>query len=750
MAQPVVGDTRSGVLEEIVVTARKREENLQDAPVAVSAFSAKTLERNRLVRIDDLQQTVPTLLVTKTPGWIGAANVSLRGISTSDTNATNEYPVALYLDGVYIARTTGSLFSLNDLERVEVLRGPQGTLSGRNATAGSIALYTKPPAEEFGVQQKLSYGTYNDIMSRTTVDLGRLGDTGLTARVAFMHNQVDGYVHNALTSDSNSPGAVRANAVAVAIRGDWGRLIADYKFDYDDEKGQGGNTQVIAATPTFVTFFQNYNPGFTLQPKFLENIEEKVVGYAAQTVQGQSLTIRYDVNDKIEIKSITGYRELHNIYTQISGTYPQLRGNASATGAPPFTIQDVALSLIPRVAVNQHQWSQEFQLTGKVERFSYVGGLYYFSERADQSYGKTGSLSVTVLSPTSARFAPPALLDFVNYSKSKAVYGQMSYTPPVLDDKLELTVGGRWTRDRKRLIQTNPTPGSNLIPIPRDVSRSFSNFSAEGSVRYQWKPDVISYFRVAQAYRAGGISARDTTFAPNGYAPEKEISYELGMKAELFDHRVRFNGDVYLTQYNDLQITTSFTAALGCQSSALCSTVINAASADYKGVEGELTVIPVRGLELSGTIGYIKPHYNSFRINLSATGDIARDPSLRYANLSKLTSSASATYRFEPMSFGDLSVRVNWNYHSKRYFNSQTTATNFNEEFADPGFHNIGAQITLANVRQPIFKESLTVQVYGSNLLDKHQFLQGASLGSFATVGYGPGRTFGVSLIGKF
>lgn len=744
-------DDRTGSLEEIVVTARKRAEDLQTTPVAVSAISAETLERNRLVRLDDLQQTVPSLVVYKNPGLVGTATVAIRGISASDYIPTNESPVAMYVDGVYVARAIGAMFSLNDLERVEVLRGPQGTLSGRNATAGSIALYTKAPAQEFGVQQKLSYGTFNDIVSRTTVDLGRLGDTGLTARLAWMHHETDGYVNNTATSRSKSPGAVKSDSAAVAVRGDWGRLTADYRFDYSFDKGQGGNTQIVAANATFLSFLQANNPGFALQPKFQKTISQPVVGFTSQETYGHSLTLNYAVNDNIQLKSITGYRSLSSIYASNQGANGALNVNVSASGAAPFAIRTIPfVSSIPRVEIGQHQWSQEFQLNGKTERLSYVAGLYYFKETADETYGSTGSLSLTVLTATTGRYGAPSFLDFVNHSRSKAAYGQVSYTPPVLDDKLELTVGGRYTRDRKRLIQTNPKPGSSLIPIPRDASRSFSNFSGEGSIKYRWTPDVMTYLRVAQAYKAGGISARDTTYAPNGFEPEKEISYELGIKADLLDNHVRFNGDIYYTDYKDLQVFNSFTAAQGCLSSTVCSTVVNAGRAVYKGAEAELTVIPVRGLELNGSIGYIKPRYKEFLINVSATGDIAHDPSVRYGNLSKLTSSASATYRFEPQSFGDPSVRVNWDYHSKRYFNNQTTAVNFNEQIADPGFHNLGFQIMLDNIPQSIFKRSLSVQVYGSNLLGKHQVLQSISLGSYAVTAFGPGRTFGVALNGKF
>jgi iron complex outermembrane receptor protein len=750
-AQTTTGDTRSGTLEEIVVTARKREENLQTTPVAVSAVSSQMLENNRLTRIDDLQKAVPSLVIFANPGLIGTATYTLRGFTSSDFIPTNENPVAVYIDGVYVARPIASLFSLTDLERVEVLRGPQGTLSGRNATAGSISMFTKGPEDHFRVQQKLSYGTYNDILSRTTIDTGQLGGTGLTARIAYLHHQSDGYIRNTLTTASRSPGAVNTNAVFFALHGSWGdNFTADYKFDFSDTHGVGQFQQLAAMPATNLAFFQTYNPGFQLYPTFQKSLAIKEEAHPKDFVEGHSLTLRYDLTPEIQLKSITGIRRLSSTYTSTTGTYPQLFGNVSPTGAAPFSIQPVYISNIPNVLIKQREWTQEFQLTGKTERFSWVGGLYYFKERSFETYHGTGSLTTTVLSATTGRFGVPGFLDFVNYSTSKAAYGQVSYTPPILDDKLEVTAGARYTKDHKHLIQTNPKPGSSLIPIPRDVSRGFSNLSGEGSIKYQWTSETMTYFRIAQAYKAGGISARDTTVLVNGYAPEKELSFELGLKTQFLDNRVRLNADVYHTKYKDLQIATSFNSLQGCLSSSICSATINAGRATYDGVEAELTVVPTRGLELNGNLGYIRPKYQSLRLNQTATGDIAHTSGTVFGYLAKLTTGASAQYTFEPMSAGTLSGRISWSYHSKRYFANQVLPTNFSAQLADPGYHDVSAQIVLADIPQHLLPGSLTASVYSSNLLNKHQVLQGIDAGIYGIKSYGPGRTFGVSLTGTF
>jgi iron complex outermembrane receptor protein len=739
---------QSNTIEQVVVTARKRAENLQRTPLSVSALSSTMIEKYRLLKVDDLQKIVPNLVIYNAPGFLSTTIISIRGISSTDYIPTNESPVAVYVDGVYVARQMGALFSLNDLERVEVLRGPQGTLNGRNATAGSVALFTKRPTDHFDFDQKFSYGSFNDWTTRTIIDTGELFHSGVTMRLDYMHHSKDGYIRNILTEPSNSIGAIQADYVTAALHKDFTpKFTADYKFDWSMARGQGANFQVVAATPNWLAFFKNYNPGFQLQPNFMDTVQEKLVGRSRDIVTGNSLTLNWRYSDDLSFKSITGYRWINSIYPSVQGIYPQLFGNVSSTGLPgTFSIKGIAISQIPRAQILQDQVSEELQMNGKTGDFTYVAGVYYFSENASENYDPYGSLSTTVLSPLAGLYRAPAFLTFTNHAISRALYGQVSYTPPILDGKLEITGGLRYTMDTKHLIQTQPAPGSATVHIPRDVSRNFYNLSGEGEIKYQWTPGTMTYFRVGQAYRGGGISARDTT-APNGFAPEKEISYEVGVKSDFMDHHVRFNGDMYWTDYSNLQVFQTYLAPL-CLSSAVCSTVVNAGNATYKGFEAELTVLPFKGWELDASVGYVYPHYNSFFIN--PTTDIANTAFVRYGNISRWTSSAAVTYNFEPMPIGNLSARVNWYYHSKRWFTNSTIGDVFADTVVDPGYHDVGFQVILADIPQHFFPGNLTLEVYGTNLLDDHPVVQAIHLGTYATEAFGPGSEFGVSLEGKF
>ena len=220
---------REGPLEEIVVTAQKRTENLQDTPLAVSAVTSETIEQRGISDISSLTSIAPNLVVGMTGA--GTANVAMfiRGIGEADTVLTADTPVGIYVDGVVLGRTSGAIFDLVDLERIEVLRGPQGTLYGRNTTGGAVNLISKKPGDRFGAEQLFSYGRFDLLQSKTTIDTGEWGSSGIRARATYLHKQRDGYVDNLLRSDSGDPGAYNIDAFRVAFGyGKGGALRLDY------------------------------------------------------------------------------------------------------------------------------------------------------------------------------------------------------------------------------------------------------------------------------------------------------------------------------------------------------------------------------------------------------------------------------------------------------------------------------------------------------------------------------------------
>lgn len=739
-------------IRDIVVTARKRAENIQDTPLAISAISSKTLEEAQLKTVGDLDKAVPSLVTFQSGNLVGTPIFALRGLSTSDYIPTNENPVALYVDGVYVARQQGALFGLEDLQRVEVLRGPQGTLNGRNATAGSISLYTRNPEPDFSISQKFSYGTFQNFVSATTVNLGKLGETGLSVRASYYHNDRNGYVHNLATTDKSLwPGALKEDAIFAAVRGQWGNLTVDYKFDYDKKVGLGPGYQIQTLSATYAAFLNTYNPGVQfIRPAFDSEWNFKVLTPSRDKGEGHSLNMVLDISPQLTLKSITGLRKINTSYESVFAPLPVgTVGNVATSVSGPYSIQPIQISDIQVVHIHQHQFSQEFQLLGKSDRLSYVLGLYYFRERAREDYGTTGSLFLGVLNATNALWgaARATFIDFSALAISRAAFGQMTYVPPVFDDRIELTAGLRYTADKKNLVQTQPVPGTSVVPIPRDVSRKDHNLSAEGTIKVKWTPEVMTYFRVAQAYKAGGFSPRDTTYSPNGYAPEKVISYELGVKAELLDRHLRINADVYQSNFRNIQINQIFTAAQGCLSSATCSTTVADGKARYRGFEAEVTAVPVSGFELNGSVGYVDPKWQRLLANPSATSNIAGNPGVVFGGLAKWTAAGAAKYTFA-LPFADLTFRGAVNYHSQRYFTNVVTSTNNAEVLKDPGYTNFSAQIILSGIK--VSDASFTLSVYGDNLSNKHPVLQGIDATVASGRSYGPGRTFGISLKGTY
>ena len=224
-------------LTDIVVTARRTNESLQKTPIAITALSAAALDKANVQQIDKIAQIAPNLVIQPAPGFTGAAGVSIRGIGENDPSLAADSRVGFYLDGVYVARQAGALFDLVDVERVEVLRGPQGTLFGRNTTGGAIQLVTRKPSDTFGVDAKASYGRYDDWTMRARIDTGLNETLPVAASFAYLHRERDGYFDSTATSDSRDPGSLNTDALSAALKADLGDVRFDYAYDRNSQVG---------------------------------------------------------------------------------------------------------------------------------------------------------------------------------------------------------------------------------------------------------------------------------------------------------------------------------------------------------------------------------------------------------------------------------------------------------------------------------------------------------------------------------
>lgn len=751
------GSARTAGLEEIIVTARRTTETMQDVPVAITAIGGAFLERQNVMDATALPRMAPNLTIAQQPGSQSAAAVFIRGIGNQEPSALSEQGVGIYLDGVYLARAGGAVFDLLDLERVEVLRGPQGTTFGRNTIGGALQLVSKRPANDFGVSAKAGFARYNDWFVRSRVDTGELGGSGIALSFAAMHREAGGYVDNALTPSSKDPGSLNSDAFAVAAKGDFGDLMVNYNFDFADRRGANAFFQTILARPDVAEYFgQSESLGgapFQLGADRMQNVLQAPYarpGYerdfiAHSKIWGHSLTVEYDALPGLTLKSITGYRRFfQNAINQLSGN-GDLRGSVvtfDGNGTASLMTSEVFNYALHNTPQRQRQFSQEFQLLGSSGDFSYLGGVYYFHERASEDNYQQITL-VTPISGLAAFGLPNAAADilaantdltadslvgmnvspnqaFGGTAESAAVFGQVSWKPAALDEKLEFTVGGRYTQDKK----TAELAG-DIQPVQTGLV-NFTNVSWLGSLSYRVTPDVMIYGRVSSGYRSGGINPR-AGFV-NQFAPEKAIAYEAGFKSELFDRRLRVNISAYLTDYDNLQVQ-QFAADSGGASSL----TVNAGKVQLKGFEAEATIAPIAGLVFDGSVGYIHTNHKEFLFRDPLT-NVVRD----VADVARPIYTPSWSTRIGgeySAAVGDALARfrVDYSWRSKVYFNVLDEITPFNVEARSRADENLRMRLSLEDVKMG--GSTMSVGLWGDNITNQKNIAYSIDFGSLGFAG---------------
>lgn len=750
-------------IQDIVVTARRTSESLQKTPISITALGSAALEKINVTQVDKIAQVAPNLVISQQSSSLSAASINIRGIGQTDPSLALDTAVGVYLDGVYVARSAGSIFDLVDLERIEVLRGPQGTLFGRNTTGGAIQLVSKKPQDEFGVTVKGGYGTRNNWFGRGRIDTGEFGDSGVSAAFSYYHRQRDGYFDNFYTKKSKDPGALNVDALTAALRGDFGPLQIGYAFDYDNRTGTPAFFQTVAATPDALAYysrspanggvpFQFVGPDQRLKEGFQLGYNGRIG--AKSVSQGHNLTMSYEFAPALTVKSITGYRKLAigNVLS-LSGQ-GDLRGPVVDFTSPTLvSVQGVHPYDGQNDPQRQHQFSEELQATGKVGDFSYVGGLYYFTEKGSEFNQQQFTL---VQRPAALPFLgfPVAVANAIaaqgydliglnlsplaayrSRSSSYAAFGQISWRPASLEG-FELTGGVRYTKDKKRLTLLN---SSNGVPDAGNGTDrvSFDNVSWLGSASYQFTPSILGYAKASSGYKSGGFNPRapgsidaSGRFALNSFQPEKLVSYEGGLKTDFFDRRLRVNLSAFYSKYDDLQVP-QFASGTGGASTLL----VNAGKADFKGVELEVTAVPVHGLTLNGSLGYTDPKYKTFLFlnpNTNVVSNIAS--TARFPNVAKFNSYVAAEYQFDPMSFGQISARVSYAYRSHVYFYPNDAVNPFQRDVDSPATNNVDARVALANI--PLGGNAKgELAVLGENLLNEDQVVYGIDFSALGTGG---------------
>ncbi|WP_397606043.1 TonB-dependent receptor [Sphingorhabdus sp.] len=579
-------------LEQIVVTAQKRETDLQATPIAISVLSDDALANRRVTSLVDLADgSIPSLRVGQFARRNSALVVCIRGICpASDTNQPSRDATAgIYVDGVYLGRPQGLAAALFDVERIEVLKGPQGTLFGRNAIGGALNIVTREPSDEFSFRATAGARNLDGYSGEVHANIP--GSDGLAVKIDGLVQRRDGQVSG--TADGQ-PGFNFYDRRGFAIRALWKAtetLTLDFAFDIARDETTPSYLQLLAVpTPTSVA------PIVTVGRKRLSKADIIVSQQPSVGNQtGVRFTMKWNPFDIGEFRSITAYRRIdQGQYDNSAGpTAGVFRANAN------FARYSIARS-------DQDQISQELQFVGKVGRLNFATGLYYFKENASDDAWAVNTLTWNANGtgytrlPSLAAGAENPFPDRASAAKAKslAAYGQFTWNPPIFEDRISLTGGLRYTSDKRS--------GGLLKVNGRDdfASFTFSSNRVDPAVSVQIEPadDIHLYAKWEQAYRAGGANSRSLTYAPFG--PETIKSTEIGIKSEFWDRRIRINLAAFKSDYSDQQVDFNRNAIVQGSLRTVNETVNVPGTSKIKGFEAEVTMNPFDGLILGASYAY--------------------------------------------------------------------------------------------------------------------------------------------------
>ena len=603
---PTRSDSDRAVLDTIVVTARRREENLQDTPIAVSAFSAKALEERQVFTTDDLTLVTPNLQFRNNAPLAGnnsSSQVFIRGIGQTDPTSTVDPGVGLYIDDVYMGAAVGGTMDFRDIASVQVLRGPQGTLFGRNTIGGAILITTTAPGDEFGGSALVGFGSDNLRNGFVAIDVP-FADS-LKSRFTFGARKQDGYVTR--VTDGKDLGDT--NTYTATAKFVWTPIVAldaTLSFDYT-HSDENGTPLVFAAINESATFPRVASadagcPGYTFGPNPVPMIADDRCANDFQARGpyanngtfplesrlknwGVALNVGYRFGDAVKFKSISSYRELD-------------WGGTRDADNTPLTILHTLYD------VTSWQASQELQLAYDTERLSGVGGVYYFRQLSND----IATVELNPPPPGIQRDSDNNRVD--NYSW--AAFTQWTYK---FNDRLGVTAGARYTRDTKRSYPdqydfANPT----VQQIPqRWYEDTFSDFTPSASINYRWSDQVMTYLSYSRGFKGGGwnshfnaVLTEAERLALHEFDPETARTIEAGFKLDLLGNTLRLNGAVFTTDYTDMQVTYRGPAPNG-----VAPFLTNAGKASIDGAELELNWVPITRWTIDASVGYLDASIDS-------------------------------------------------------------------------------------------------------------------------------------------
>lgn len=720
VALPVAAQTteQTGTgLEEVIVTAQRREESAQRVPIAVTALSADALERAGIQSLPQVAQLTPGLQFQA----IGASSTPfLRGVGATTTVLGAEAGTALYVDDVYISSQSAALMSLPNIAAIEVAKGPQGTLFGRNATGGVIQIHTRRPSQDTAAELKVGYGNFS------TWDASLYATTGITDTVAmdltlYASEQEEGWGKNLVTGEdayTHSDYIARSRLLLtpsdrteINIIGEFEKLENDvgYATRLPAAGELGQNERALLTGAQFTGGFWDTNLDFDSGSEF----------------ESRALSVDWRQSlGAVDFRSISAYRKL------------------TVDGRVDFDLSSAPLAHV-WIPVEDETFSQEFHLMSPEDsdsRLQWLLGLYYYHQDASypnfRQYGTLFTLPPSVLAGTATQLI---YLDSTQKTDSYAGFAQGTYA---LTDATNLTLGGRYTSDRRCLdaTQYNPSFTTSLLPRHQEGCESFPKFTYKGALDHLITPDMMVYGQVSRGFKSGFFNSQtlqspgSDPSVPAAVKPETIDAYEVGLKSDWLASRLRVNASAFYYEYEDMQVNAFVNAT--------SRITINAASSTVRGLELEVQAAPIDGLNILVSGAYLDAKYSDFPgapaftpRTASPWGMVASQFNAKgndLPNAPEFTGTLSVTYQL-PLLGGDLSMNGTLYHNGGYYFDTEN-------RLKQEQYQLLSASVTWKS------RHDFSVSLWGNNLTNEEVLAAANPTIGGDSLTPRPPRTYGVRL----
>ncbi|WP_342249827.1 TonB-dependent receptor [Sphingomonas sp. OTU376] len=775
-------DDQTG-LTDIVVTAQRRETNLQETPISISVLSTEALQDRHVQSLFNLADgTVPSLRVATFEARQSALTIGIRGIVPYDQNQTaRDAGVGVYIDGVALGKTQGLNAALFDIERIEVLKGPQGTLFGRNTEGGALSLVTRAPTGEFGARMTAGLGNYGSRNAEAHIDLPAFANIALKFDGIYQHQ--DPTVKDPLEGSTGWNYYDRKGGRAAARWTPFDGLTADFSYDYAKDENTPQYSQLInynpkgyavgSYTPAGGTIGTTlYLPGTTTAcggtiaagstkpvcvapraPLVGVHPDRQTVADVGVPQQpsvdithGFTSNLKYKVSPNIELRSITAWRGVSTDQWDNSG------GPERSTYAPNANFSRYSLSFL-----DQHQFSQEFQAVGSFDQFDFVLGAYYYTEHATEyaatplsnlwnadgtaytirspivsgtvtsansGYQPYNASCVNTLAATVPQFANSC--QFITraskaWDHNYSAFGNLTFSPE--GTGLHFTAGGRFTKDKRHgnlYVVNNVVQGFSF-------ENSVNRFDPMFNIAYDATPDMHFYAKYSTGFRAGGANDRSQSF--NAFGPESVKSYEIGAKMDFLDHRARLNLAGYIMNRTNTQFDFDLfdTSATSPTSGSHIEQTQNAGDTKIRGIEADLTLKPTRELTLTGSYAYT--YWKAPSAVNPLTGGLPQQLYIVYTPTNAASGAIDYVLPVPVAGGANLRIHLDANYASSQYsFQLEPTKT-------DPSFV-VNGRIALADIEMKN-GSTVTLSIWSRNLLDHTYIYRRSNANSSPVLNYG-------------